>query len=55
MEKRDYYAKLVIYGLPDIKTVRRSRLLNWLEHIRKDLIKEDQKKFSKVYTLKLMK
>jgi len=54
MEK-DYYAKLVITGLPDMKTVKKSRLLNWLENIRKEIIKEDPKVFAKIATFRLMK
>jgi hypothetical protein len=57
-KQKDYYAKLIIYGLPTMKTKEKRRLLSWLEASFEEIQKmeiTDQQGFSKVYTKKLMK
>lgn len=56
MKKLDYHAKLVIYGLPDMKSVTYRRLAKWLEaHLKEFKREKDTKIFSKKYTARLMK
>ena len=56
MKKLDYHAKLVIYGLTDMKSVTYRRLVDWLAAQVKEMKKADDKKiFAKVYTARLMK
>lgn len=55
-KKVDYHAKLVIHGLPDMKSVTYRRMVEWLERITKEMKKADDKKiFAKTYTARLMK
>lgn len=53
----DYHAKLVVYGLPNMKSVTYRRFVDWLEKQVKEFKKEatDTKIYSKRYTMRLMK
>lgn len=52
----DYHAKLIIYGLPDMKSVTYRRFVDWLEKQVKEFKKaKDTKIYSKKYTARLMK
>lgn len=54
--KLDYHAKLVIYGLPTMKSVTYRRLVDWLEAKVKEFKREkDTKIFAKRFTDRLMK
>jgi len=56
MEKpRDYHARLVVYGLPEMKSVTYRRLVDWLEKQVKYMKKAKKEDYSKVFTAKLMK
>lgn len=56
MKKLDYHAKLVIYGLPEMKSVTYRRLVDWLNARVKEFKKEkDTKIFRKRFTARLMK
>lgn len=53
----DYHAKLIVYGLPNMKSVTYRRFVDWLEKQVKEFKKEskDTKIYSKRYTARLMK
>ncbi len=56
MKKLDYHAKLVIHGLPEMKSVTYRRLVDWLEKQFKEFKKaKDTKVYAKNYTARLMK
>lgn len=56
MKNNEYHAKLVIYGLPEMKSVTYRRLVDWLEKQVKEFKKADDKKiYAKTYTARLMK
>lgn len=56
MKKQNYHAKLVIEGLPTMKSVTYRRLVDWLEAQVKEFKKaKDTKIYSKNYTARLMK
>ena len=54
---KDYHAKLVIHGLPDMKSATYRRLVDWLQAQVKNLKAEskDSKVFAKTYTARFMK
>lgn len=55
-KKLDYHAKLVIYGLPEMKSPTKRRLISWLEARVKEFKKEkDMKIFAKRFTARLMR
>lgn len=54
-KKLDYHAKLVIHGLPTMKSVTQSRLVQWLEKQVKDMKKAKVGEYSKLFTARLMK
>lgn len=53
--KRDYHAKLVIHGLPEMKSVTYRRLVDWLEKKVKELKKAKVGDYAGVYTSRFMK
>jgi hypothetical protein len=54
--KKDYHAKLVVEGLPSMKSVTYRRFVDWLDKQVKEFKKADDKKiYAKTYTAKLMK
>ena len=55
MKKENYHAKLIIRGLPDMKSVTYRRLVDWLSDKVKELKNADSKDYSKIYTSKLIK
>ena len=55
MKKVDYHAKLVIHGLPEMKSVTYRRLVDWLTKLAKDMKKAEKGEYSKLFTAKLMK
>lgn len=55
MKKRDYHAKLVIYGLADMKSVTYRRLVDWLAKQVKDMKKAKKGEYSNLFTARLMK
>lgn len=56
MKQIDYHAKLVIHGLPDMKSVTYRRLVDWLQAQVKELKKVDDKKiYAKTFTARFMK
>lgn len=55
MKKLDYHAKLVIHGLPKMKSVTYRRLVNWLEATVKEMKKANVDDYSSIYTKRLMK
>lgn len=55
-QNKDYHAKLVIIGLPDMKSVTYRRLVQWLEKQVKEFKNADDKNiYAKRYTARLMK
>jgi len=53
--KRDYHAKLVIHGMPKMKSVTYRRLVDWLEAKVKELKKAKVGDYAGVYTSRFMK
>lgn len=55
MEK-DYNAKLVVYGIPEMKKREFNRLIKWLRNTANvfEKEKEDLKIYAKTYTARLM-
>lgn len=51
----DYHAKLIIRGIPTMKSVTYRRLVEWLEKTVKDLKKAKSDDYAAVYTKRLMK
>lgn len=55
MEK-DYHAKLIIHGLPEMKAATKKQLIKWLEAKVKEFKSEkDYKIFARNYRARLMK
>lgn len=56
MKKRDYVARLTIYGLPEMNLAQYKSLVDWLYQQVNEFKKEkDHKIYAKNYTAKLMK
>lgn len=56
MKKLDHHAKLIVYGLNDMKSPTYRRFVNWLENMVKEFKKaKDTKVYAKKYTARLMK
>lgn len=54
--KEEYHAKLIVKGLPDMKSATYRRFVNWLEKQVKEFKKADDKKiYNKNYTARLLK
>lgn len=53
--KLEYHAKLVIHGLPDMKSVTYRRLVEWLEATVNELKEAKDNDYAAVYTKRLMK
>ena len=56
--KKDYHARLVVYGLPSFSKKEAKRLVKWLEltaRVLKKELAEDPKMYSKMASWKLMK
>jgi len=54
MEKFDYHARLVVYGLPEMKSPTVKRLAKWLRSLADDVEKEP-KAYDKKLVARLMK
>lgn len=52
-KEKDYHAKLVIYGLGEMKQEDFNKLMKWLEEIKDELLQDE--KWDKTATFKMMK
>lgn len=52
---KDYHARLVVHGLPRMTKPQIRRLIRWLENTAFNLKIDDKKRYSQVWTAKLMK
>ena len=55
MKTTDYHAKLIIHGLPTMKSVTYRRLVEWLEAKVKEMKEAEGDDYAKTYTSRLMK
>ena len=53
-QKRNYTARLVVYGLPDMSKKELSRLEGWLNKLKNELYEKPQL-YGKNFTARLMK